>query len=737
MRYGSTRGRRVMARLVAWGLICSAGAGLPFEATAAAGHKQAHRTKHEARHDGAGHASNRHAAKAKRNATSTKTARGKSTRGDVSVAKPAASPTTPPAPVAPTLTGDLATLKETLNLARKGKIADATALKGTIDDGLARTVAEWLILRNGGDEINFARYAAFISEHPAWPSLRSFRARAEARLWHARSDGAVVRNFIDGTPASVLGRLALARSLLAMGDKAGATAQVREAWRTQPMSERLETDALDSFREILTADDHRARMDRRIGARDFAAAMRAARRLGADDIALVKACIAVAGNAKNALGLLDQVGGTAREDLGFALCRAQALMRHDRFLDAARVMLAASPRTMADQDADEWWRQRRVLARKLLDLGESEAAYKVVRDTAMPANPNYRAEAHFMAGWIALRFRNDAATARAHFAHIDDGSRNPIVLARANYWRARAAEALGDTQAMRAGFEAAAAHPTAYYGQLARAKLGLAGFTLRQPRLPESAEGPSAADELAGAADKLYAIGETDQALAFAADLAERSDDVRTLIALGDLARRRHDARTMLQIGKTALARGFALDSYAFPDIGVPEHLQPIGPPVERSLIFSVARTESAFDQKDVSPARAVGLMQVTPEAGRDTARRFGVTYDWNRLVSDPVYNTQMGAAELAALMKEYGGCHIMTFAGYNAGRGRVQQWVRQYGDPRRADVDAVDWVERIPFAETRNYVQRVTENLAVYRVRLQTAPSTPLPVTASASTSD
>jgi soluble lytic murein transglycosylase len=176
----------------------------------------------------------------------------------------------------------------------------------------------------------------------------------------------------------------------------------------------------------------------------------------------------------------------------------------------------------------------------------------------------------------------------------------------------------------------------------------------------------------------------------------------------------------MLEIGKTALARGLAVDHYAFPTIGIPQH-SPIGPEIERSIIYSVARTESAFDQRDKSAANAVGLMQVTPEAGRDTAKRFGVAYDWDRMVSDPVYNTQMGAAELSALLNEYGGSHIMTFAGYNAGRGRVREWVKQHGDPRDPNVDAIDWVERIPFAETRNYVQRVMENLQVYRVRFDT----------------
>jgi soluble lytic murein transglycosylase len=215
----------------------------------------------------------------------------------------------------------------------------------------------------------------------------------------------------------------------------------------------------------------------------------------------------------------------------------------------------------------------------------------------------------------------------------------------------------------------------------------------------------------------LYALGERDVVLYFAADLAEQSTDVAVLAALGELTGRRNDARTMLQIGKPALARGLALDHYAFPTIGIPQH-SPIGPEIERSVIYSVARTESAFDQRDKSPANAVGLMQVTPEAARDTAKRFGVSYDWGRMVSDPVYNTQMGAAELSALLKEYTGSHIMTFAGYNAGRGRVRDWVKLYGDPRDPNVDAIDWVERIPFSETRNYVQRVIENVLVYRVR-------------------
>jgi soluble lytic murein transglycosylase len=227
----------------------------------------------------------------------------------------------------------------------------------------------------------------------------------------------------------------------------------------------------------------------------------------------------------------------------------------------------------------------------------------------------------------------------------------------------------------------------------------------------------------------LYAVGERETALYFVADLGDDSSDVPTLSAVAEATGRNNDAHAMLELGKTALARGLAVDPYAFPTIGIPQH-SAIGPAIDRSIIYSVARTESAFNQRDRSSAAAVGLMQVTPEAGRDTAKRFKVEYDWDRLVSDPVYNTQMGAAELSALLAEYKGSYLMTFAGYNAGRGRVRDWIKAHGDPRDSDVDAVDWVERIPFSETRNYVQRVMENLLVYQARFD--GSTPAMATLS-----
>ena len=619
---------------------------------------------------------------------------------------------------APALTGDLAKVKEAIDLARKAKTEDATAARNAIADPAGQRLVEWFILRHSETTANFTRYAAFIATNPEWPSMALMRRRAEARLWQERSDAATVHAFTGDRPTTAKGKFALARVLLNEGDRDGATKLVREAWRSEELSDRSEADAYEAFRDLLTREDHRARMDRRIGAKDLAGAKRAAQRLGDDELAIVKACGAVRGKSDKALDQLDSVATEARKDLGYTLCRVQWMLGQNKIDDAARVMIAAAPDTMAQQDTDQWWRERRTLARKLLDQGKFQTAYEVVRPAAPPDNEYYRADVHFMSGWIALRYLDDPKTAAAHFALIDQESKNPIVLARANYWRGRAAEARGEKDKMRGSYEAAARYPTAYYGQLARVKLGIDGIELRAPAptLAAASDAPSA-DERLRAANMLYEIGERDVVLYFAADLAEQCSDVAVLEALGELTGRRNDARTMLQVGKPALGRGLALDHYAFPTIGIPRH-SPIGPEIERSIIYSVARTESAFDQRDKSPANAVGLMQVTPEAGRDTAKRFGVSYDWDRMVSDPVYNTQMGAGELSALLSEYKGSHIMTFAGYNAGRGRVRDWVKAYGDPRDPNVDAVDWVERIPFSETRNYVQRVMENVLVYRAR-------------------
>jgi len=446
-------------------------------------------------------------------------------------------------------------------------------------------------------------------------------------------------------------------------------------------------------------------------------------RAGPTAQAIAKAWAAVIRKAPDAQALLEAVPAEAGRDLGYTFARAQWLRHGDYAAEAAALILSVPQDTAQSINVDQWWEERRLLARKLLDLGDAQTAYRIARDAAPPMKEQFRWEQPFTAGWIALRFLDDPATAMTHFAKVALGSSSPTTLSRAGYWQGRAAEALGRKDEARAYYEAAARHGTAYYGQLARARLGYQDIVLRAPPPLSPERGAAIAQlDVVRAAELLYAVGERDLVVPFAADLGERSTDIAALAELGELAGRNSDARCMLLIGKAALARGYSLEHYAFPIIGIPDY-RAIGPAVDTSVVYSIARQESAFYQGDVSTAKAMGLMQVTPEAGRETAKKFGATYDLKRLSSDSVYNVQMGAAELGDLLEGYRGSYILTFAGYNAGRGRVREWISRYGDPRDAKVDPVDWVERIPFSETRNYVERVLENLQVYRVRLGGGP--------------
>jgi soluble lytic murein transglycosylase len=610
---------------------------------------------------------------------------------------------------------DINALKQAVDLVGKSRSDEAANLENSISDPLARKLIEWLVLRSDDGTANFARYSAFIAANPSWPSIVTLRRRAEAVLWQERDDPSIVLAFFKTDPPhSAKGRFALARALLSQGDSAGARQAVSDAWRGDSFSADLEAQARDMFAGLITADDDKARMDARLYAEDDDAGLRAAHHLDGTQLAIAKARAAVINKAGNAKALLEAVPAAAQHDPGYIYSRAQFLRRGDKIEEAGRWMISAPHDPAVLGDVDQWWVERRLLARKLLDLGNVKMAYEVANGAAPPNNENYRADQQFTAGWIALTYMREPAVALAHFARITEGVANPITLSRAFYWQGRAAEAAGHDHDARTYYDSAARFPTAYYGQLARARLDLNEVTLRPLPAPS-------ADlhglEAARVFEMLYAVDARDVVAAMAADLADKANDPAALTALAEIAKQHNDARSTLLIGKIALGRGFPLEQYAFPDFGVPD-FQPIGPDVERYVVYSIVRQESAFNPKVVSGANAYGLMQVTPAAARDTAKRFNVTFDQRRLANDVTYNAQLGSAELGNDLEFFRGSYILAFVAYNAGRGRARDWIAQYGDPRDPKVDPIDWIERIPISETRYYVQRVLENMQVYRAR-------------------
>jgi soluble lytic murein transglycosylase len=630
---------------------------------------------------------------------------------------PARKPVTPAAMATTSSTpqADADALENVIELVRKHNPGDATQAEASISDPVAKKLAEWIILRSDNNGASVERYHAFIAANPSWPSQTFLRRRGEAALWDDHRDDATVWAWFENeSPVSAKGRFALARAMLGRGDRANAERLVREAWRNDSMSEDTESAALDLFGALLTPGDQKVRMDTLLYGTEHEAALRAAKRLGSNQVALAKARMASYHKASNTRALLEAVPHELHGDAGYIFSKIQLLRREEKFAEAAQLMLNAPKEPDRLYNPDEWWVERRLLARKMLDVGENRSAYLIARDAALPARDIYKTEQEFTAGWIALRFLNDPATAAQHFARIGVGSVNPTALARAGYWQGRAAEAAGRSQDARAAYSAAATHSTSYYGQLARAKLGLPQIDLNGA--PAARGRGIERLEVVRAVQLLYALDEREIAIPILADMGENGDP-DALVGLGELASRNGDARGMLLVGKAALNRGLPFDFYAYPVTGIPP-FRSIGPEVEQSIIFAIARQESAFNPRDVSAAQAYGLMQVTPDAGRYVCKKYGAGFDLGRLKNDPVYNAALGAAELGGLIDDYRGSYIMTFAAYNAGRGSVKKWIERYGDPRNPKVDAVDWVEQIPFSETRNYVQRVMENLQVYRAR-------------------
>lgn len=597
---------------------------------------------------------------------------------------------------------------------RRGDLKDGDGLSASIDEPAARALLEWVAIRSAASLVPFRRIEAFLAANPNYPATTLFRRRAEEMLIAEKRPPAAIRAFFHGAePVSPAGRVALALALKDEGRETEANDSIRQVWRRDHLGAPLERLVLAEFPKLLDAEDHRLRTERYLFRQNGPAALRNAERVSADHVRLARARLAVGrARAPVAASVIAGVPAAVKDDPSHLFLLAQQARRANRNEEAAG-LLGKAPRDSAKLgDGDGWWLETRIIARRLLDAGDTAGAYALAAGHAAES-PVQQIDAEWHAGFIALRFRNDAAAALKHFTTAAEQAETPISVARAAYWQGRAAEALGRRQDAERHYEDAAEHPIAYYGQLARVRLGRSDLPLRRAA-------SAGIEHLPGhrGVRLLYEAGARDLAGTMLMDLAQRLHTTPALEAIAAIARREGDVRSLLAIGKLAVQRGFPLDTAAFPTDGVPDFPQE-GEPMERAIVHAIARQESAFDPSAVSHAGARGLMQMMPATARETARRSGLPFDLARLGSDALYSARMGAAHLGDLLREWRGSYILTFAAYNAGSGNVRRWIAAYGDPRSPEVDAIDWVERIPFYETRNYVQRVMENLQVYRQRL------------------
>ncbi|MGK6312658.1 transglycosylase SLT domain-containing protein [Neorhizobium sp. DT-125] len=607
-------------------------------------------------------------------------------------------------------------LKEGLDALSDNDVAQALAIRNGLAEGsLDRHILTWAIATSGAPGVPSGEIAAAQRELQGWPGLKGLRANSERALYRENPPASTILAAFGSTrPETTEGAIILARALVASGRSADAARPLRQIWISQPLDKPTEDKILAEFPALFSAADHKARMDylmyrgRANQAKRFADLGKAQ--------SLYKAWAAVIGNAKNAGALLDAVDGSWKGDPGYLFARIEYLRRQDKYRDAA-ALLDKAPREAARLvNTAEWWNERRIVARGLADQGDFKLAYRVAANYTATSSTDI-VDAEFHAGWYALRALRDPATAEKHFRKLLDTSNRPLSASRAWYWLGRAAEDGGPGKA-REFFTKAAHYSGTFYGQLAAARLGIKALDVTYPR-------PTAADhqnfenrEAVRAIARLEAADHSKRAGVLYRALAEELTSPGEIAILAARAEAEDDHALSLQIGKTAFGRGIEVAALAYPIGVIPAGANIAGS--GKALAYAIARQESAFNPAAVSPANARGLLQLLPGTAQGVAKRHGLTYAAARLTTDAGYNATLGAHYLGEQIDRFGGSYILTFIAYNAGPRRVPDWIARYGDPRGKSLDeVVDWIERIPFPETRNYVQRVMENYQVYKVRL------------------
>ncbi|MBB5701318.1 soluble lytic murein transglycosylase [Ochrobactrum daejeonense] len=608
------------------------------------------------------------------------------------------------------------TLKSGLDSLSSRDVANAIALRNGMPNGsLDRQILSWAIATSGLDAVPSAEIAAATTELRGWPGLSALRRNSERALARENpAPGTVIAAFGNTRPLTTEGMILLARAYVNTGNANKARGLLSPWWSTQRLSTEDEQKVLKEFSGVLTREDHQRRILRSL----YNNRLKSAKLLAgpAQAQSLYNAFAAVAQKSPNAAKAIASVDSTWQGNLAYLFLKIRYLRRAERYSEATDLMLKAPRQAPALIDADAWWIERRILSRELLDLGKPQLAYKLVAAHAAES-PGMAAEAEFHAGWYALRALKQPGTAASHFARIAEISSRPISASRAFYWLGRSAEA-GSGGDASSYYRRSAHFGTTFYGQLAAAKLHEKAPEFIYPKPTDADRVRFAGRPAVQAIKRLEQVGYGNRATALYSQLSQEMDSVGELALLAVMAERNENHYLALRVGKTAALRGFDTGALSHPLGAIPASANISGS--GKALAYAIARQESEFNVGAVSKAGARGLLQLMPATARSVAARNGMSFSAPRLTTDAGYNATLGAHFLGEQLDRFDGSYVLTFAGYNAGPRRASEWIEKYGDPRGKPVDeVVDWIERIPYSETRNYVQRVMENYEVYKARL------------------
>lgn len=630
-----------------------------------------------------------------------------------------------PGPVTTTVTlpaSSISQAHQAFALAGRGAWTDLMQLQYAAEDPVVRDLILWLRASEGVpgmtfDEVNFA-----LNTLSTWPQTERMRRRAEEIIDESNLTARARIDWLEASgPMTGNGKVALARALRADGQTARAEDVIRDAWRNNTLERDVQRTVLASWGQSLSQDDHRARVDFLLWTGQRSAAEALKPQLNADYRKLMDARIALATRARNVDAAIQAVPEYLQSNPGLLYERAR-WRRGKNMKDAVAPLLTQiDGRDVPVSGRGRLWNERAIAAREDLKQRNYRRAYQLTSPHGMTSGSDF-AEAEWLSGWIALRLNGDATRGLNHFETMTQSVSTPVSLARGQYWTGRARDALGQKDQAVLAYGDAAAHKFTYYGQLAAERLEdrALHFGPSVDIRPEDTE----AFEANPMVKAMRLIGEAGEMGYYRTFSLHLDDALSTPVEFELLARLNHlysQPDMAVRAGKAGLSKGIVAPEAAYPVLLYPMSRQP---DVETAFILAITRQESEFNPKARSPVGALGLMQFMPSTARNEARLRGMPYQQAWLTSDPGYNMTLGGLHLDTLLKQFGGSYIMTAAAYNAGPSRPSQWVRDYGDPRTGQIDPVDWVEFVPFSETRNYIQRVLENIQVYRHRVTGEPA-------------
>lgn len=600
---------------------------------------------------------------------------------------------------------------------------------------VAETLVQWDRLRREDYSTSFSEISNFLRQHPGWPLEMQLRRRAERLIDATTPPADRLAFFAAHPPLSAAAKYRAAEAWLATGRRDEAVRFARQAWISDGLPLNLEAELTAKFFAALTPEDHYARADRLLWSGQSSAAIRMGALIPESRRALIDTRLALKSDAPGAAERLAVLSPVDRTDPGLLADQANWLRRGFQTLQARALLADTAIAQGAPIDPVRWMQLRREVARSAAADGQYDLAYRIAANhrtfpLGRPLNSWSDAERdvytdlEFLAGWTALKTLNQPARAVDNFQNYRNAAKSPLTQARGDYWAGRAAEAAGSPAQARRFYESAARHPDYFFGQLAGERLDKPlVLPAPAPIVPSTqARQKFEASELVKAARLLGELGDRSRQTIFLKQLVETAGTLEQQRLVADLSPQLNRPDLGVLVAREARNDGeLALLDAAYP------RLSATGLTGSPSLVHAITRQESRFDRAAISPANARGLMQLMPATAAEQAGKLGLPYDFERLLGDEQYNATLGSAYLQRLIDRWGGNVMLAVASYNAGAGNVNKWIRANGDPRDPNVDVIDWIERIPFTETRIYVWRVLENAVMYDMLDRSTPR-PLP---------